>query len=352
MQRTIVPGVSMWSVWQPDRRLFFNSFAIETAEGTIVVDPLEPDAGTLAELEAANVATIVVTNRDHERAARTLAARLDAKIVSSEAEAALLGGPVDRVVRDGETIGDARVVAFEGLKTPGEFGLALPERGAFLVGDALWGDPAGSVRMMPDDKLADPARAALSLRAICARRPEHLLLGDGACLFGNAHRTVWAALEARADVYVNRMNVDEAVWSRSARDRAPYDRAEWFDVDGYIGAEKLGYRVARVLPGGAFSPEHWHACEEELFVVLEGSATLRGPRGAWPLRRGDCVAFPTRPSGSHQIVNDASEPCTMLLVANVDPSDVCYYPNSHKLLIERSDVLVRDRPVLDYYDGE
>jgi hypothetical protein len=40
------------------------------------------------------------------------------------------------------------------------------------------------------------------------------------------------------------------------------------------------------------------------------------------------------------------------MVANVDPSDVCYYPESQKLLVERSGVLVRDNPILDYWDGE
>jgi hypothetical protein len=40
------------------------------------------------------------------------------------------------------------------------------------------------------------------------------------------------------------------------------------------------------------------------------------------------------------------------MIANVDPSDVCYYPDSHKLLVERSDIMVRDNPVLDYWEGE
>ena len=51
MQPTILPGVAMWSVWQPDRNLFFNSFFVETAEGNLAVDPLplpDPDAEEIA----------------------------------------------------------------------------------------------------------------------------------------------------------------------------------------------------------------------------------------------------------------------------------------------------------------
>jgi hypothetical protein len=42
----------------------------------------------------------------------------------------------------------------------------------------------------------------------------------------------------------------------------------------------------------------------------------------------------------------------LLMVANTDDRDVCFYPNSHKLLVEKTGHLVRDRPSLDYYDGE
>jgi hypothetical protein len=40
------------------------------------------------------------------------------------------------------------------------------------------------------------------------------------------------------------------------------------------------------------------------------------------------------------------------MIANVDASDVCYYPDSRKVLVERSDLIVRDNPALAYWDGE
>ncbi len=352
MQQTVVPGVTMWSAWQAERNVFFNSFCIATEEGNLVVDPLPLNETDFAGMQArSGVAWIAITNRDHERGARALAERSGAKLAASEADAPLLTGGVDRLLRDNDEICGARVIALEGLKTPGEFALHFPKWKTVIVGDALWGDPAGSLRLMPDEKLSDPRRAVLSLRKLRALRPEHLLVGDGACIFGNADRAIWAALEARSDAYVNRMNVDEAVWSKGLEDRPPYD-AEAFDVDALIGAEKLGYQLGRLGPGMSFCPDHWHLAEEELFVVLEGGATLETPRGAWKLRCGDLVAFPTRSRGSHRLVNDGDVACVFLAVANVDERDVCFYPKSHKLLVEKTGHLVRDNPVLDYYDGE
>ena len=58
MRKTVVPGVWSWSRWQPDRGLDFNGFFVETDEGNLVVDPIEPEAETLAELRERGVAAI------------------------------------------------------------------------------------------------------------------------------------------------------------------------------------------------------------------------------------------------------------------------------------------------------
>jgi uncharacterized cupin superfamily protein len=351
MQKTIVDGVRMWSAWQPQPNVFFNSYFIESDEGNLVTDPLplyDADAGEIE--ERGGIAWVVLTNRDHERSARELAQRFGAKIAASAADAPLLSGPIDRMLADGETIGDASVLTFEGLKTPGEIALHFPKKHAAIVGDALWGDVAGSLRLGP--KLADPAKAALSLRRLAAVRPEHLLLGDGQSIFGGAQRAIWTCLEASADVYVNKANADELPWSVDPPTvRQPYECA-WLDIDFFIGAEKLGYRVARLAPGKAFCPLHWHSAEEELFVVLEGEPTLVTSRGNWKLRKGDYVAFPTRASGAHKVVNESSGPCEILMVSNVEPNEACHYPDSQKILVDPEGLILRDHPVLDYYDGE
>jgi len=353
MQPTILPGVAMWSVWQPDRNLFFNSFFIAADGGNHAVDPLplsEADAAEIAAL--GGIAWIVITNRDHERDARAIAVRFGAKIAAGERDAPLLSGPVDRLLRDGDTIGGGTVLALDGVKTPGEFALYFPQLRAVLVGDALWGTPAGALRLMPDEKLADPPRAVLSLRKLAAVLPEHLLLGDGACLFGGAGRVLWATLEARSDAYVNKINRDEAIWHGFPGAPHPYDGDEAFEIGDYIGAEKLGYRLTRLQPGKSSCPLHWHSAEEELFVMMSGTAKLVGPRGEVALRTGDYIAFPTRPSGAHKIVNDSAEPCEILMIANTDEREFCSYPDSHKVLIVPTDAMLRDHPQLDYFDGE
>lgn len=355
MQSTVT-GISIWSRWQRERGLFFNSFFLEDPAGNVAIDPLAADDDDLAEIDRrGGLAWIVVTNRDHLRDAPALASRFGAKIATSAADAALIAEvPVARVLADGDEIAGGRVIALDGLKTPGEFALSFRERSTVLVGDALWGDPAGSVRLMPDDRLADPARAVRSLRRLAACRAQHLLVGDGASLFGDAWKIVWRALEARPETYVNAINTDELplVTTPVSTLRPHYGELTWCDAGALIGAERLGYAYARLAPGKRFCPMHWHTREEELFVVLAGTATLHTPRGDFSLRAGDLVAFPTGANGAHQIVATGESAFEMLAIANTDPGDVCFYPESQKLLVEATGTLVRDHPGLDYYDAE
>jgi hypothetical protein len=40
------------------------------------------------------------------------------------------------------------------------------------------------------------------------------------------------------------------------------------------------------------------------------------------------------------------------MVSNVEPTEACHYPDSKKILVDPEGLIVRDHPVLDYYDGE
>jgi uncharacterized cupin superfamily protein len=259
--------------------------------------------------------------------------------------------PVDRALYDGDAICGASVIALDGLKTPGEFALHLRNRRTVVVGDALWGAPAGSLRMMDDSKLADPVRAALSLRRLRAVYPRNLLVGDGAPIFGNAFVVLNACLEARDGAHTTRVNFDELRFIVDSTDPPGY-RSEWAEIGFLLGATKLGYAAARIPPGETFCPLHWHTAEEELFVVWEGAPTLRTPGGETMLRRGDIVAFPTSARGAHKLRNDGDSACVILMIANTNDDDVCFYPDSDKVLVGSTGTMVRASPTLVYYDGE
>jgi uncharacterized cupin superfamily protein len=352
MQQTIVPGVATWSRWQPDRNLFFNSWFVEGAAGNFVVDPLDADDAVLAHIAGRGLAAVVLTNRDHERAAGALSARFGVPVWAPARDAGEITVGVDKRFDDGDDVFGWRAVRFAGMKTAGESALFRASDRTAITGDAFWGAPAGALTLMADDKLADPHAAALSTRRLLALNVQHLLVGDGAPVFHRAWEALVAMLEARSGVLFRRVNVDELEYEeRKVPAGVGKMRAE---ISWFLGVRRLGYAAARLEPGEHSPTLHGHSLEEELVYVVSGTPTIQTPGGRFVLRPGDLVALPTGPAGAHKFFNESTAPCTWIVFANVAEGDSAFYPDSRKLLVDRYGInkMVRDNPELGYYDGE
>jgi uncharacterized cupin superfamily protein len=110
------------------------------------------------------------------------------------------------------------------------------------------------------------------------------------------------------------------------------------------------------LPAGhRGSVPHCHSAEEEVFVILEGTATLE----LWPreggveettLRAGHVVARPPGSRVSHSF-RAGPDGVAMLVYGTRDPNDMCWYPRSRKIAWRGLGVMGRIE-ALDYLDGE
>jgi len=99
------------------------------------------------------------------------------------------------------------------------------------------------------------------------------------------------------------------------------------------GARQLGASLFRVPPGGTTFPLHAHLHNEELLVVVEGTPTLRTLEGERLLERGEVVAFPAGETGAHQLRNDTSEPCSLLLVSTMLAPEINLFPDTGELWV-------------------
>jgi uncharacterized cupin superfamily protein len=97
------------------------------------------------------------------------------------------------------------------------------------------------------------------------------------------------------------------------------------------GAEHLGASLYELAPGCAAFPLHYHLGNEELMVIVEGSAVLRTLEGERALEPGEVVAFPIGEEGAHQVVNRGSEPVRMLIISEMNTPDVVVRPESGKV---------------------
>jgi len=119
-----------------------------------------------------------------------------------------------------------------------------------------------------------------------------------------------------------------------------------------LPATQFGLKPRRLPPGGFSFPYHFHHHAEELFIVLEGTMTLRTPRGFQKLKPGDVVFFEKGPTGAHQLYNHSRRPCVYLDLAIRPGADVVEYPDSGKLLVAPEGGIYRQKSAVGYFAGE
>ncbi len=186
--REIVPDVLSWPWFSEPHGYDFNGHLIRHPGGNIVVDPVPPDAEALHTLVAEGVATIVLTNRNHGRAANLVRERTGARVAIHPLDAAhaeAQGTAIDDMLHVGDKVGPLQVVAAAG-KSPGEVALYWPERRILLVGDAVIGNPPGACSLLPERVMDDPARLRESVAALLELDFDTLLVGDGVPILGGA----------------------------------------------------------------------------------------------------------------------------------------------------------------------
>jgi uncharacterized cupin superfamily protein len=146
----------------------------------------------------------------------------------------------------------------------------------------------------------------------------------------------------------NIVNVDE-VELQTHR----YQTFAYFTPDATTKLAGLGWET---LPAGhRGSVPHCHSAEEEIFVILDGTATLElwnhdGGVEETPLRAGHLVARPPGSGVSHSF-RAGPDGVTMLVYGTRDPNDMCWYPRSNKIKWRGLGVMGRIE-TLDYFDGE
>jgi glyoxylase-like metal-dependent hydrolase (beta-lactamase superfamily II) len=193
----IVPGIFTWS-WFSERHGYdFNGHLICHAGGNLCVDPVEADAETWAQIRGIGVARIVLTNRNHLRAATALRASTGARVAIHPADAGhaqTQGAALDDEIAVGGEMGPFEIVEVPG-KSPGEIALHWRGRRLLIVGDAIVGNPPGRCTLLAERVMDDPPRLRKSVRSLLGLDFDVLLVGDGRSILRDAKARVQELVE-------------------------------------------------------------------------------------------------------------------------------------------------------------
>ena len=120
--------------------------------GNICVDPVEPTESDLEAIVREGVTRILLTNRNHSRAANRVRVRTGAQtaIHADDADhARSQDTDIDDDLNVGVRIGPLEIIGAAG-KSPGEVALFRRDRGILIVGDAIIGNPPGRCGLLPE----------------------------------------------------------------------------------------------------------------------------------------------------------------------------------------------------------
>lgn len=141
--------------------------------------------------------------------------------------------------------------------------------------------------------------------------------------------------------------------------------ARFAQLGPLIGARQLGCRLVIVPAGKKAWPYHAHHVNEEMFVILEGTGTLRLGGTEQPVKAGDVIACPAGgQETAHQLINTGETELRYLAISTMLAPEVVEYPDSAKFAVisgsppggnkaaRRMWYVGRAETCLDYWDGE
>lgn len=190
--REVISDILTWPWFSEPHGYNFNGHLVRDPGGNVCIDPVEPTEDDLDTLVREGVAWIVLTNRNHSRAANRVRASTGARTVIHAGDADHARSQeteLDDALEVGAMIGPLDVVDASG-KSPGEVALLWRARGILIVGDAIIGNPPGQCGLLPERVMDDPARLRASVRALLNLHFDILLVGDGEAILRDAKARV------------------------------------------------------------------------------------------------------------------------------------------------------------------
>ncbi|WP_414549286.1 MBL fold metallo-hydrolase [Anabaena sp. CCY 0017] len=181
------PDLYGWSTFNPARNIDFNGIAWVRPGGNVLVDPVALSNHDWNHLKSlGGVVWIVLTNSEHVRSAKEIADQTYAKIAGPVGEKDSFPIHCDRWLADGDqVVPGLQVLELHGSKTPGELALLLEET-TLITGDLVRARKAGSLTILPDEKLLNRKAAVASVQRLAALpNIEAVLVGDGWPVFRN-----------------------------------------------------------------------------------------------------------------------------------------------------------------------
>ena len=89
----------------------------------------------------------------------------------------------------------------------------------------------------------------------------------------------------------------------------------WKRIAPLAGLTEMGASHVVLEPGAWSSQRHWHDDEDELVVMLTGTAVLIEDEGETEVKAGDVLAWPKGVRNGHHLVNRSDSRCSFIAIS-------------------------------------
>ena len=89
----------------------------------------------------------------------------------------------------------------------------------------------------------------------------------------------------------------------------------WKRIAPLAGLTELGASHVTLEPGAWSSQRQWHDGEDEMVIMLSGTAVLVEDDGETEVEAGDILAWAKGSTNGHHLINRSKEPCTFVAIS-------------------------------------
>jgi uncharacterized cupin superfamily protein len=118
------------------------------------------------------------------------------------------------------------------------------------------------------------------------------------------------------------------------------------------GSERLYVNVDSVKPGAKSAKYHSHSSQEEFFLILRGSGSLRLQGRVIPVKEGDFFAKPAGRGIAHQFVNDGDGVLEILDCGTREKHDVVEYPDEDALYVKDQGLVFEKKKAIEGWSSD
>jgi uncharacterized cupin superfamily protein len=116
-----------------------------------------------------------------------------------------------------------------------------------------------------------------------------------------------------------KVNLDEVAPSNATGDPDPVHREMqgrwWKRIAPLAGLTEMGASHVTLEPGAWSSQRHWHDTEDEMVIMLSGTAVLVEDDGETEVTAGDILAWAKGNATGHHLINRSDAPCSYVAIS-------------------------------------